>query len=245
MKLRGPGGGLNATESFKASVDMPPRFSIRAKVSFGDPFCTAKTASNDIGQDLSDKLDQIRPAQPKWSMTSRGSGIPKPPDQPGPGQYPQPSTLYGSHPQLPVPGRVPKTTTNRAAPSDQFPKTPAPHDYEVVQKDKFGRYDQLTAPKFTMRGKVSFGDPFCSAKTASNDIGQDLADKLDQIRPAQPKWTMTSRGSGIPKPKDQPGPGQYLQPSTLYGSHPQLPVPGRVPKTTSNRWGKPLSPRPY
>merc|ERR1711879_667041 len=172
--------------------------------------------------------DSILNKPPTWSMPGRGSGIPKPADTPGPGEYAQPSTLYGSHPQLSVPGRVPKTTQRRSAPNDHLPKTPSPQDYAVVQTGKkFGRVDQETAPVFTMRAKTNFGD--ASKSRLPTELSADLSDKYDSILNKPPNWTMAARGSGIPKAQDFPGPGEYHQPSTLYGSHPALPVPGRVP----------------
>merc|ERR1719456_1782618 len=157
-------------------------------------------------------------------MLSRGSGIPKTESQPGPGEYHQPSTLYGSHPQLAVAGRVPKRTETRkdmANPND----TPSPQDYATTlsggDKHTFGRVDQVHAPKFTMRAKTSFGN---EVKQTDTEPSGPIADKVDAILNRPPKWTMMPRGSGIPKPAEQPGPGEYQQPSTLYGSHPQLAV---------------------
>eukprot|EP00931_Biecheleriopsis_adriatica_P040632 TRINITY_DN2328_c0_g1_i5.p1 TRINITY_DN2328_c0_g1~~TRINITY_DN2328_c0_g1_i5.p1 ORF type:complete len:133 (-),score=16.73 TRINITY_DN2328_c0_g1_i5:447-845(-) len=119
-----------------------------------------KADEGGMAGDMSSKYNEIRPRAPSWTMMPRESGITKTKDQPGPGEYPQPSTLYGSHPALPVVGRVPKSTTKRSSPQDQLggemKNNPSPQDYEVVQtgkgKDsKFGRVDQETAPKFTMR----------------------------------------------------------------------------------------------
>merc|ERR1711879_235757 len=178
----------------------------------------------------------IMNAPPKWSMLARGSGIPNPPDQPGPGEYHQPSTLYGSHPQLPVAGRVPARTEVRKDMANPN-QTPAPGYYDTLcskgKEHKMGRYDQASAPKFTMRKKTAFGD----IKFSGTEPSGPLAEKYDAIMNAPPSWTMLSRGAGIPKPPDQPGPGEYNQPSTLYGSHPQLAVAGRVPKRTEQRKG--------
>jgi len=172
---------------------------------------------------------------PSWTMAPRGSGIPKPPNQPGPGEYHQPSTLYGSHPALPVPGRVPTTSCKRSTPSDALTAggpTPAPHDYKVVIDGEFGRKDQSKAPVFTMRPKVRDpADKEVRPGATSYTLGKASCKGLMTA----PCWSMAPRGSGIPKPPQQPGPGEYHQPSTLYGSHPCLVVPGRVPKSTMPR----------
>eukprot|EP00441_Pelagodinium_beii_P006496 CAMPEP_0197703244 /NCGR_PEP_ID=MMETSP1338-20131121/125339_1 /TAXON_ID=43686 ORGANISM="Pelagodinium beii, Strain RCC1491" /NCGR_SAMPLE_ID=MMETSP1338 /ASSEMBLY_ACC=CAM_ASM_000754 /LENGTH=387 /DNA_ID=CAMNT_0043287137 /DNA_START=18 /DNA_END=1178 /DNA_ORIENTATION=+ len=223
-----------------------PKFTMRPKVSFGSQFKNSKQADEGgMAGDLGPKLNQIRPQAASWSFMPRESGIVKTKDQPGPGQYPVPSTIYGSHPALPVAGRVPKRTDKRSVPSDQLgaemKRNPAPHDYEVVKtvdgpNHKFGHAGQKTAPKFTMRPKVSFGSQFKNAKQADEGgMAGDLGPKLNQIRPQAASWSFMPRESGIVKTKDQPGPGQYPIPSTIYGEHPQLPVPGRVPKQVEKR----------
>merc|ERR1712048_1443711 len=114
--------------------------------------------------------------------------------------------------------------------------TPSPQDYSTQCSDgkthSFGRPDQVHAPKFTMRAKTSFGD---QVKKSDTEPSGPIADKVDAILHRPPSWTMLPRGSGIPKAAPQPGPGEYHQPSTLYGSHPQLAVAGRVPKRTEKR----------
>eukprot|EP00434_Breviolum_minutum_P005408 symbB.v1.2.004768.t1/scaffold274.1/size244435/9 len=233
--------------AYKASIDLPPKWTMRGKTSFGSPFKSAKAAEEGgMAGDMSSKYNEIRPRAPAWSMMPRSSGITKTPDQPGPGEYLQPSTLYGSHPQLPVPGRICKSTQSRTGPTDQvgeMKNNPSPHDYNTVMSGpnnshKFGRADQVSAPKFTMRAKVSFGSQFKSAKAAEEGgMAGDMSSKYNEIRPRAPAWSMMPRSSGITKTPDQPGPGEYLQPSTLYGSHPQLPVPGRICKSTQSRTG--------
>jgi len=157
-----PALGVPDAEAFKGSVDLCPKYSMRGKVSFGSAFKAKKAQEGDIAGDLSSKIDQIRPAAPKYSMIPRSSGITKTKDSPGPGEYELPSTIYGSHPQLPVAGRVPRTNERRSAPQDQLgaemKRNPAPHDYDVVKtvagpEHKFGRADQPTAPKYSMRGR--------------------------------------------------------------------------------------------
>ena len=233
--------------AYKASIDLPPKWTMRGRTSFGSPFKSAKAAEEGgMAGDMSSKYNEIRPRAPAWSMMPRSSGITKTPDQPGPGEYLQPSTLYGSHPQLPVPGRICKSTQSRTGPTDQvgeMKNNPSPHDYNTVMSGpnnshKFGRADQVSAPKFTMRAKVSFGSQFKSAKAAEEGgMAGDMSSKYNEIRPRAPAWSMMPRSSGITKTPDQPGPGEYLQPSTLYGSHPQLPVPGRICKSTQSRTG--------
>merc|ERR1719253_1147563 len=169
---------------------------------------------------------------PEWSMTGRGAGIPKAPQQPGPGEYAQPSTLYGSHPMIPVAGRVPKSTQDRPDPNANFPDTPAPHDYEVVKPGEFGSVVQSKAPKWTMRSKLK--DP-ANKEVRPNVTTYTIGKASNKGLMTMPEWSMTGRGTGIPKAPQQPGPGEYAQPSTLYGSHPMIPVAGRVPKSTCPR----------
>ena len=103
-----------------------------------------------MAPDMSSKYNEIRPRAPAYSMIPRSSGITKTSDQPGPGEYAQPSTLYGSHPQLPVPGRICKSTQRRTGPTDQLGEmknNPSPHDYDTMcsgpdKGHKFGRVDQ-------------------------------------------------------------------------------------------------------
>merc|ERR1719316_1422773 len=92
-----PSRGLNATEAFKASVDMPPRFSMRKKIT--DPADKEKrpgVQTYDIG-----KMSRSGAmTMPSWTMAARSAGIPKPPQVPGPGHYPLPGSIYGSHPTI-------------------------------------------------------------------------------------------------------------------------------------------------
>jgi len=180
----------------------------------------------------------------KWTMAPRGSGIPKPTNQPGPGEYAQPSTLYGSHPMLPMAGRVPKTTTKRSTPSDALTMggvTPAPHDYKVTADGEFGSVAQAKAPKYSMRAKIS--DP-ADKEVRPGATTYTLGMAGRQGIMSTPCWSMAPRGTGIPKPQNQPGPGEYAQPSTLYGSHPMLPVAGRVHMGGSERWNHKVEERP-
>ena len=52
----------------------------------------------------------------------------------------------------------------------------------------------------------------------------DMSSKYNEIRPRAPSYSMIPRSSGITKTSDQPGPGQYLLPSTWLGGSQQLEV---------------------
>jgi hypothetical protein len=209
-----------------------PKFTMRAKTSFGNE---VKQTDTEPSGPIADKIDAVLNRPPSWTMLSRGSGIPQAADQPGPGEYHQPSTLYGSHPQLAVAGRVPKRTEKRKDMASTN-NTPSPQDYATTLseggKHTFGRADQVHAPKFTMRAKTSFGN---EVKKSDTEPSGPLSDKYDKILNTPPKWTMVPRGSGMPKTVDQPGPGEYAQPGCIYGNHPCIKQPGRIPKTTEQR----------
>lgn len=251
-----PAKGLNDVESFKASTNMPPRYSMRAKTSFGSTFNEKKADEGGMAGDISSKYNEIKPRAPAYSFMPKGSGVTKTKESPGPGQYAIPSTIYGSHPQLWVAGRVPNRSERRSTPQDQLggdmKHNPAPHDYEVVKTvdgpdHKFGHAGQKTAPKFTFRAKVSFGSAFNSKKADEGGLAGDLSSKYNEVRQRAPSWSFMPRESGITKTKDSPGPGQYPLPSTIYGSHPQLKMPGRVPRSTVERFPavKEKDMRPY
>lgn len=239
---------LDHGTAYKHASKGAPKFTMRAKTSFGDPFCQ-QTKETEPGGDISDKLDNVLKKSPSWSMTTRGTGIPKPPHQPGPGHYPVTSTLYGSHPALTCPGRVPKTTDTRPDPGSKARKddVPAPNHYQTLcsvgSGHKFGRYDQTTAPKFSIRSKVSDpADKEVRPGCQKYQLGRASRNGIMSM----PSWSMASRGSGIPKPQDFPGPGYYAQPGSIYGSHPAIAQPGRVAKTTSKRFTYPApDDRPY
>eukprot|EP00928_Gymnodinium_smaydae_P088781 TRINITY_DN72826_c0_g1_i1.p1 TRINITY_DN72826_c0_g1~~TRINITY_DN72826_c0_g1_i1.p1 ORF type:complete len:290 (+),score=39.26 TRINITY_DN72826_c0_g1_i1:92-961(+) len=223
---------LDVQSAFTHSVNMPPRYTMRAKTSFGNTF---KATETEPSGPLAHLQDNVMPRQPSWSMLARGSGIPRAPDQPGPGEYPIPSTLYGSHPALPIAGRVPNRTEKRPS-LGKASDTPGPEAYRTEMSKgkefKFGRYDQASAPKFTMRKKTSFGNTF---KATETEPSGPLAHKYDTIMTAAPRWSMLARGSGIPKAPDQPGPGEYPIPGSIYGKHPVFETPGRVPISTTKR----------
>lgn len=230
--------GLDVVEAY-ASLHKTPSWTMRTKTAFGDEQKYRNTGG-EAGADLSSKYDQIRPRAPAFSMLPRASGIPKPANQPGPGEYMLPSTLYGSHPALPMAGRVPKTTARRSLPQDGMPVTPSPLDYKTEQTGIFGRVDQSRVPKWSMRSKLV--DP------ASREVrpgAYDVGNCGRNGAMTSPKWTMMPRSSGLPKPVDQPGPGDYALPSTLYGRHPALPMAGRVPRLTSERFSSKVEERPY
>mmetsp|Transcript_44930 Transcript_44930/g.88918 ORF Transcript_44930/g.88918 Transcript_44930/m.88918 type:complete len:252 (+) Transcript_44930:127-882(+) len=220
-------------KAFKNTINSGPTFSMRAKTSFGVPQPTA----TEPGGDLSGKLDSVLKKSPSWSMTSRAVGIPSPPSQPGPGEYPLPSTLCGSHPTLVCPGRVHKPTAPRpdfirdAAKKD----IPSPADYQNEGSNrKLRRADQSAPPSYTMRAKLS--DPADREPRPGFKLLGNATHKGVQNTPS---WSMPPRASGIPKPHVTPGPGQYPIPGSIYGSHPMIQQPGRVAKKTGKRFTYP------
>lgn len=223
--------GLDTVSAFPHTATSPPSFTMRSKL-----------------QDLSSK--EVRPSvysytlknvnhhgamtAPSWSMTSRDSGIPKSPQQPGPGEFPLPGTLYGSHPTIPQPGRVPKTNARRSLPQDSVPSAdnPSPQHYNTVQTGAFGRVDQHKSPSYTMRSKLQDHSSKEKRPTAQTYELKNVNHKGSMTAPS---WSMTSRSTGISKPPQQPGPGEYALPGTIYGNHPTVHQPGRVPITTGKR----------
>lgn len=228
-----PSGGLNATEAFKASVDMPPKFTMRKKIS--DPSDKEKRPGCQT-YNVGNMCRSGNMSTPSWSMGGRSTGIPKPPMIPGPGHYPMPGCLYGAHPTIHQPGRVPKTTTKRTEPSEWEPRdTPSPQDYSVCSfAGEFGRYDQVSAPKFSIRSKIV--DPASKEKKPGCQT-YDVKNCSRKGPMVSPSWTMAARGSGIPSPPMVPAPGEYPIPGCIYGAHPSIHQPGRVPKTTEERGG--------
>lgn len=237
-----PSKGLNAQEAFKASVDMPPVFSMRKKIQ--DPADKEKRPTcqtYSIGNMSKDGAMTM----PSWTMLARGSGIPAPNGFPGPGHYPMPGTIYGSHPCLTTPGRVPKTSVKRVGMAKVGAENdPSPQDYKVASFDgEFGSYNQAKAPKFSIRSKIK--DPTSKEKRPScqtYSIG-NLGPKGPMIAPS---YSMGARSAGIPPPPNVPAPGEYPIPGSIYGAHPCLNTPGRVPRLTEERWpdSKKLE-RPY
>jgi len=235
-----PARGLDATTAFTASVDMPPRYTIRKKIS--DPADKEKRPgcqTYDIGKCARNGVMKM----PSWTMAARASGIPKPPLAPGPGHYPLPGSIYGAHPTIEQPGRVPKSTTKRVDPQDWEPKdTPSPQDYYTQQESTFGRADQASAPKFSIRKKI--GDPADKEKRPGCQT-YDVKNLARKGAMTAPSWSMAPRSAGIPSPPQAPGPGEYVLPGSIYGSHPSINQPGRVPKTTAKRFDNDPEPRPY
>jgi len=233
--------------AYKATIDLPPKYTMRGKTAFGNE--TTGRTQTEPGGDLSGKLDHILKRTPSWSMTSRGTGIPKPSQQPGPGHYPAPSTLYGSHPTLACAGRVPKTTAVRPDVASKARKddNPSPQQYQTVSSEgpnhKIGRVDQTTTPKYTMRSKLA--DPADrEVKPGCQEYNLGRATNKGMMN--TPAWSMAPRSSGIPKPAGTPGPGKYDIPGSIYGSHPLLTQPGRVTIPTTKRFIYPTpDERPY
>jgi len=221
--------------SFKSTVNLGPQFTMRAKTSFGD---ATRPTPTEPGGDTSDKLNSIKKKSPSWSMTSRAVGIPEPPQQPGPGAYPLPSTLYGSHPSLVCPGRVNKTTATRPDLAEEARKqdVPGPNAYQNEGSNrKLRRADQSAPPCYTMRAKWS--DP--TDKEARPGLKYDLGKATHKGVQSMPSWSMAPRASGIPKPAATPGPGHYPIPGSIYGSHPLVQQPGRVCKSAAKRFTYP------
>jgi len=232
LPSRMPALGLQAVEAYKASVDMPPRFSMRKKID--DPADKQKRPgcqTYDIGKSSRTGIMTT----PAWSMAPRANGIPKPPQVPGPGHYPQPGCIYGEHPTIAQPGRVAKTNVKRTEPSEWEPKeTPSPQHYNTQQVNTFGRADQPTSPKFSIRTKLV--DPSSKEKRPGCQT-YDIKNLNRDGPMTSPKWSMAPRANGIAPPNGFPAPGEYLQPGTIYGAHPCLSQAGRVPQLTQRRSG--------
>jgi len=237
-----PGRLLDSTRAFKNSVDMPPAFTMRKKLE--DPANKEKRPgcqTYDIG-----KCARHGPmTAPQWTMAPRSSGIPPVPDFPGPGHYAIPGSIYGEHPCIDQPGRVARQNVNRPDPQDWEPRcTPSPQHYQDAKATygKFGRVDQSKAPVFTIRQKLT--DPANKEKRPGVQT-YNIGKQHRHGTMAAPSWTMAPRSSGIPKTPNFPGPGEYVVPGSIYGSHPAITQPGRVPKTTAARFDKELEERPY
>jgi len=235
-----PGGGQakgdlrHPLTAFKSTINSGPKFTMRAKTTFGVEQATA----TEPGADMSGKLDSVLRKSPSWSMTSRAVGIPSPPLQPGPGTYLLPSTLYGSHPTLVCPGRVNKTTATRPDFFRDAKKqdVPSPADYQNEgSKRKLHRPDQSAPPCYTMRARCSD----VSDKEARPGLKYTPGKATHKGVSNTPSWSMAPRASGIPKSAVTPGPGHYPIPGSIYGSHPLIQQPGRVSKTEAKRFTYP------
>lgn len=231
---------LDSQNAFKASIDMPPRFTIGKKISDpADREVRPGCQKYDIGKNMRTGIMTT----PSWSMAPRASGIPKPPMVPGPGHYPLPGCIYGEHPTIEQPGRIPKSTTKRVDPQDWEPKdTPSPQDYNTQQTNTFGRIDQASAPKFSIRTKLK--DPTSKEKRPGCQT-YDIKNLSNRGPMTTPSWSMMARAAGIPSPPKVPGPGEYVLPGSIYGAHPSIKQPGRVPKTTAKRFVYDEEERPY
>lgn len=58
---------------------------------------------------------------PKWTMLKRATGIPSPPQAPGPGTYASPGTIYGSHPTLTSAPRAAHANSTRTEDKPLYP----------------------------------------------------------------------------------------------------------------------------
>merc|ERR1712232_734226 len=90
-KKEGPPDHLLDTESaFNATSHRCPKFTIREKLPPADRLEKRPGAYNVPGH-----IGPKGPASsPKWSMNARATGLPKPPQAPGPGSYENKSTMY-------------------------------------------------------------------------------------------------------------------------------------------------------
>lgn len=221
--------GLNPERGFDASHNKAPRFTCRKKTDFGDPMIALGAKEIRPGAQtykIKDVTHNGPAFAPKWSMLARSSGISKPPQQPGPGQYEIPSTVYFENPLVAAPGRCPKRTEKRADPQDGMEDTPAPGYYKVNFDGEIGTKLQNKAPQWSMRIKP--GDPLCREKRPNAQTYNVPSNATANGLVKPPKWSMTTRSSGISKPPMVPGPGEYPIPGTIYGGHPAFDTPGRV-----------------
>merc|ERR1712224_189072 len=111
-------------------------------------------------------------------------------------------------------------TTKRVDPQDWEPKdTPSPQDYHTQQADTFGRVDQASAPKFTIRTKLN--DPVSKEKRPGCQ-SYDIKNLCNKGPMTMPSWSMAARSAGIPPTPKVPGPGEYALPGSIYGQHPSI-----------------------
>lgn len=235
---------LQAHESWKASsMRRAPAPTMGGRHKFGDMLATAPTGT-ELTTVESHKYDYFLTKQPSWTMIPRKSGMSKPPDQPGPGEYPLPGSIYGNHPTIKQPGRVSIARTERPSlASLQAKDVPSPQDRAVVKDGKIGTALQRSAPQFSIR--LKWKDPADKEKRPGCQT-YDIGDQGKSGKMGAPAWTMAPRSSAIPKPPQQPGPGAYPMPGSIYGAHPTIPQPGRVPQTKAKRFTYPEpDDRPY
>jgi len=221
--------GLNPERGDSWTQNTAPGYSIRTKLAFGDPLLSKEVRPGCQTYKIKDVTHHGVCYAPKWSMTTRGSGIPKAPPKPGPGQYEIPGTCLFEHPLVSHPGSIPfKRTEKRAEPQDwdRADETPAPGYYKVNFDGKMGTKLQNKEPAYTMRIKPS--DPADREKRPGCQTYSPLPNVTCKGVQKLPSWSLTARGSGITKPPNQPGPGEYAIPGTIYGGHPAFTTPGRV-----------------
>ncbi len=99
----------NIISRFDAAKYVAPKFTMRAKVSFGAQIRT-KMSENNITSGPID-IGVAKHENPKYSIRMRTCKLMQMPGQttdsiPGPGTYPVPSTTSFDHPALPMPGRT-------------------------------------------------------------------------------------------------------------------------------------------
>lgn len=212
---------LQTTDAYKHSANMPPVFSMRHKTSFGE-----MKPGNGVepSGDISHTIDATQNVPPKWTMRGRSTGIPKPADQPGPGEYRNPSTLHGSHPLLHQAGRgfsfgsSQRSKTGSNAPLD----VPSPLDYNTDVAGAFGTYAQPRVPVFTMRSKLK--DP-ANKEKRPGCTAYNVASLTSKGVMASPQWTMNARPKlvGGKERASWPGPGEHAPRADANGQIYRMP----------------------
>lgn len=214
-------------KALKSCSQSSPAFSMRGKTSFGNEDRYRNTGG-ELAGDLSKKVDAILTVNPKWSLRGRSTGITKPTDFPGPGNYKIPTTLDRSHPLLPSCGKGwtmtarPKIKSSITDPTELYCKgTPDPQRYDTSNKGKIGTKLQQSVASYTMRAKIK--DPMdrekrpgCQAYTTGN------CTKDGPI--STPSYTMASRGNFAAKSDKKPGPGEHHWPTDANGAKNRQPV---------------------
>lgn len=214
-------------QAWESSHCIAPKFSMRAKTSFGAQIRAKMCESSDTAGPLD--VGVVMHENPKWSIRKRTCKMLQLPGQstdsvPGPGQYPVPSTTYFDHPCLKMPGR----TTMKGAPRfNPFIKdTPGPASYDCRD---FYKILGGKPPTFSMRIKPKMGG------NINPSWCKDTAGPLDIniAKSRQPVWTMRARTCKMLQlpgmtTDSVPGPGAYPVPVTTNFDHPAVPMPGRT-----------------
>mmetsp|Transcript_2999 Transcript_2999/g.6936 ORF Transcript_2999/g.6936 Transcript_2999/m.6936 type:complete len:256 (-) Transcript_2999:542-1309(-) len=216
-------------KAFDAAKYTAPKFSMRAKTSFGAQIRTKMSESDKTSGPID--IGVVKHENPKYSMRARTCKMLQLPGQstdsvPGPGAYPVPATTTFDHPCLPMPGRTNMRGPPRFDPNPPSAKTPGPSSYDT--KD-FYKILSGRPPTFSMRIKPKMGgniNPnWCKggAKVLDADVNKN--------RP--PVWSMRARTCKMLQLPGQstdsvPGPGTYPVPATTQFDHPCMKMPGRT-----------------